>query len=113
MAVGDALPPMLLWASAALVHALFKLKIVLGLWCSCELYRPFVTPSRVAVLFAFMGLSTCLTVVHSKLIGKGPEENADGNHDHHSVIIIASMFTIIGFGSQGGRNCLTAKGPNP
>ena len=48
-----------------------------------KLYRPFVTPSRVSVGFFHVRLSTCLNDFHSGLLSKGPEESADGDHDHH------------------------------
>ena len=54
-----------------------------------------VIPSQVSVGSLNVSLSACLNDFHSGLLSKGPEESADGDHDHHTIFI-----TIIGFGAQ-------------
>ena len=48
-----------------------------------KLYRPLSFQAKFRLGSLKVSLSTCLNDFHSELLSKGPEESADGAHDHH------------------------------
>ena len=81
-----------------------------------KLYRPLSCQAKFHSLT--VSLSTCLNDFHSRLLSKGPEESADGDHDHHlrhHHHQNIHHYHCFGAQSRSGVqwNCITSLAPNP